>query len=143
MKKMACTLALAAAALLPAAALATPRSGQFSLGGIQQVCISFPGNFWYYTTFSSGGGQIFGDGVADDGRIYLYGNYATPADTYKAVGNDSILIKAGNIGHWVEWRDFFTSFNFLDDFKFTFVKAVCDPPASRISKPGATDPMKK
>jgi hypothetical protein len=141
MKKSAFVLGLAAAAMVPASAMAQLAPGEYSLGGIQQVCINIPGNNWYYTTFNSGGGQIF----VDSNVVILYGNYATPSDTYKAVGNDNIAIKVGISGKkadWTEWRDFFASFGFVDDVVVSFVKTVCPPPPpASTNKPGATDPL--
>jgi hypothetical protein len=143
MNKSACVLGLAAAAMVPASAMAKLAPGQYSLGSIQQVCINIPGNNWYYTTFNSGGGQIF----VDSNVVILYGNYAKPSDTYKAVGNDNIAIKESNSvkkAEWTEWRDFFVYTNFLDDVVVSFVKTVCDaPPPASTNKPGATDPLRQ
>lgn len=44
MKKSAFVLGLAAAAMVPASAMAQLAPGEYSLGGIQQVCINIPGN---------------------------------------------------------------------------------------------------
>ncbi|MGA7385509.1 MAG: hypothetical protein WBW81_12695 [Methylocella sp.] len=142
MNKSACVLGSAAAAMVPSGAMAQIAPGEYSLGGIQQVCIDIPSNNWYYITFNAGGGQIF----VDSNVVILYGNYATPSDTYKAVGNDNIAIKVGRSvkkADWTEWRDFFTYFNFVDDVVVSFVQTVCPPPPpASTNKPGATDPLR-
>jgi len=95
--------------------------GQWSLGGIQQICI-VSGGSWYSPTFAGWAGRYTTDSRAQ----VLYGNYAS------GVGNDVIEAlggaATGGASDWMEWRDDLSFQSFSDDVRWTFVKTVCDPP---------------
>jgi hypothetical protein len=112
---------IAIAAMTPMFASAALSPGQWSVGGIQQICLT-SGGTWYGTTFSGWGGAWTPTPVAKN--YHIYGNYAAGA------GNDSMVIKKkNNTGSWTEWRDDLSFQTVLSPVTLTFVKAVCDPPA--------------
>jgi hypothetical protein len=115
-------LALALTAMASPMALATPLSpGQYSLGGIQQICLT-SSLTWYGTTFPAWGGNY-----VKSGKTYIFGNYAGGA------GNDSIVVAGSQVkADWTEWRDDLSFQTVLKGIAVSFVKSVCDPPA----KPG-------
>ena len=125
-------LGAAGAVLIPAMASASHLTpGQWSLGGIQQICVT-SSNTWYGTTFAAWHGAWRFDG----GLMMLYGNYASGA------GNDSITVGGLNVADWVEWRDDLSFQTVVDDVQITFVKTVCDPPAASVNSP-IGDPLAK
>ncbi|HJV71763.1 hypothetical protein [Ideonella sp.] len=112
---------IAVAAMSPMFAMAALSPGQWSVGGIQQICLT-GGGTWYGTTFSGWGGAWTPTPVAKN--YHIYGNYSGGA------GNDSMVIrKKTNTGSWTEWRDDLSFQTVLSPVTLTFVKAVCDPPA--------------
>lgn len=129
------SLATAGAMLAPqSASAASLPNGQYNVAGLQEICI-LNGNpkTWYGTTFPSWGGRW----ANKKKQIQIYGNYDS------GDGNDSISfpLKGGapyNI-IWIEWRDNFTFNQILVNKAFSFVKAVCDPPAD-AKKGGAANP---
>ena len=108
-------LCIVAMAVAPMFAHAVP-PGQYSLGGIQQICLLDDGR-WYGTTFSNWGGAY----AVKDRKTFIYGNYA------QGVGNDSMDFYGNFRGAWTEWRDDL-SFQNIDSVMLTFVKTDCDPP---------------
>lgn len=110
---------IAIAAMAPMFAMAAIGPGQYSVAGIQQICLVGDGT-WYGTTFSGWGGawQIVGK------NAHIYGNYAA------GVGNDSMVFKKKDgTGSWTEWRDDLSFQTVISPTSITFVKDVCDPPA--------------
>jgi hypothetical protein len=112
---------IAIAAMAPMFAMAAIGPGQYSVAGIQQICL-VSGGTWYGTTFSGWGGAWQQVTVAGKVHTHIYGNYAA------GVGNDSMVFKGKN-GSWTEWRDDLSFQTVFNPTTIAFVKAVCDPPA--------------
>jgi hypothetical protein len=112
---------LAVAAMAPMFAMAAVGPGQYTVAGIQSICL-VSGGTWYGTTFSGWGGAWQQVTVGTKVHTHIYGNYASGA------GNDSIQMK-GTKGSWTEWRDDLSFQTVINPAKLVFVKAICDPPA--------------
>ena len=96
--------------------------GEWSLGGIQDICLESNGS-WYYTTYSGlpGGWEVTGD--KDVQTIIYGGTFASGA------GEDSIVVGKKNFADWTEFGnsgDVLYAFN--DHFKVTFISSTCDAP---------------
>ena len=124
---------IAIAAMAPMFALAAIGPGQYSVGGIQQICL-VSGGTWYGTTFSGWGGAWQQVTVGTKLHTHIYGNYAAGA------GNDSIAVK-GAVGSWTEWRDDLSFQTVINPVKLTKVKTACDPPAL-AAQGGKSNPLK-
>lgn len=124
-------LTLVAALSLPLMASAgAPTPGEYTVGGIQNICLQAAGT-WYGTTFSGWGGQWENAGA----KTFIYGNYAA------GVGNDAMFLKNGkSSGVWQEWRDDLSSFVVLKGVSMTLISSSCPPPAARVGN-SAANPM--
>lgn len=121
---------IAAAALMPALAMAGPlKPGEYSIGGYQQICIVADGS-WYGTTFPDWGGLWIYD--ADTKTTSVFGNYASGA------GNDSMAIKAGS-ANWTEWRDDQGFQMFVTKLTFTKLSNRCS--AQAVGLPPRSNPL--
>jgi hypothetical protein len=137
MRKIVVTVAFASLAsagimLAPqATSAASLPNGQYNVAGLQQICI-LNGNpkTWYGTTFPNWGGRW----AKKKKQILIYGNYAA------GTGNDTIVfpLKGGNPYSivWIEWNNSFSHSLILVNRAFSFVKAICDPPADVRLKKG-------
>jgi len=103
--------------------------GQYSLGGLQEICLQ-EGGTWYGTTFPGWGGQWLLSGT----ETVIFGNYAS------GEGNDSIIV--GKTATWDEWRDDLSYSNFSTD-DVTHVKKKCDPPAVPADEPRTNNPLEE
>lgn len=113
---------LAIAMMSPMLALATG-PGQYSVAGIQQICLTGSGT-WYGTTFSGWGGAWADVPFGTSYNTHVFGNYSGGA------GNDSMVFKNGKKGTWTEWRDDLSFQTVIAPATLKFVKANCDPPAA-------------
>ncbi len=108
-----------------AVALAAPvqakvlKPGQYSAGGLQDICLVSDGT-WYSPTFANWGGQWFTETYQGENAV-VFGNYNSGA------GNDSMVINGTKL-LWMEWSDDLTYSNPLGDLTFTKEKKNCDPP---------------
>ena len=128
---------LAAGALAPSAASASGlKVGEWSVGGIQHICLVADGT-WYSTTFSTWSGHWELVGLGDDKSI-VYGNYTVGSP---GVGNDSFVVGKGNLSDWTEWHDFTVKVGFLDDTLWTFISKKCGPPAVVSAQTVRHNPM--
>jgi hypothetical protein len=108
------------------------KPGQYSLGGIQEICI-VAGGSWYSTTQPGWGGSV-GGVTRPSGKIdtFLTGNFSL------GWGNDLIVVSTAGAGNmWIRWYD-----SGLQDppllIAITKVKTMCDPPPGPSSaKPKA------
>ncbi len=125
---------VAIAALGPLAAMAAIGPGQYSVAGIQQICL-VSGGTWYGTTFSGWGGAWQQVLVGSKLYTHIYGNYAG------GVGNDSMVFKGASKGNWTEWRDDLSFQTVLNPVTISFVKPVCDPPALK-AQGGSANPAR-
>jgi hypothetical protein len=125
---------IAIAAIAPMAALAAIGPGQYSVGGLQQICL-VSGGTWYSTTFPAWGGRWQQVAVGSKLHTHIYGNYAG------GVGNDSMVFKGASKGSWTEWRDDLSFQTVLNPVQIDFVKATCDPPALR-AQGGSANPAR-
>jgi hypothetical protein len=125
------SLVLTAAVALPlAATAAAPTPGEYSIGGVQQICLVGDGT-WYGTTFSGWGGQWSNAGA----KTYIFGNYASGS------GNDAMFLKNGRSkGVWQEWRDDLSFSLVQTGVSMDKVSSSCAPPAAQ-SQRGAANPM--
>lgn len=117
-----CT-ALTALAIAASVASAKPlKPGEYSLGGIQDVCLVSTGS-WYYTTYSGlpGGWEATGQRKV---QTILYGG-----TFFSGAGEDSIVVNGKGIG---EWTEFANSGNDLYAFNYniqvSFVSSTCSAP---------------
>jgi hypothetical protein len=117
--------ALAMAALAPATASArTLRPGDYSLGGIQSICLKKNGT-WYGESFGPWSGQWKAGPTREDSTL-IYGNYASGA------GNDTLVVSGGGSTDWNEWRDDLSFQNFLE-ITVTRTSGTCSAPAARVT----------
>ena len=123
---------IAVAAMSPMLAMAIG-PGQWSVAGIQQICL-VGGGTWYGTTFSGWGGGWQQVVVGSKTYTHIYGNYASGA------GNDSMVFKGGSKGNWTEWRDDLSFQTVINPTTIAFVKTSCDPPAN-ATKGGKANPQ--
>ena len=114
--------ALATAAVLAASPAAALRPGQYSVLGIQSICLQSAGT-WYYTTFSSGGGGWANITQPNTVKTVIYGEYNT-------TGNDNIEVRRG-VADWNEWQSDLSFHNFIQG-AVTWEKKKCDPPATAV-----------
>jgi len=123
---------VAALALSPVLAMAAPVSpGEYSISGIQNICLKSDGT-WYSTTFSNWAGHW----EITNRKLYVYGNYAD------GVGNDSMVFKKnGEAGFWTEWRDGLPAVATFRDQVLTLVNSVCAAPAMAPNGAATGNPM--
>jgi hypothetical protein len=109
--------------------------GQFSVGGIQQICVKRDGT-WYGTTFTFNGHW---KNVANNGDIAaLWGNYQS-GGAYYGYYNDTITVKKGPVIDWYDYNDDNSYSVFLGADSWSKVKTRCDPPAAKANvHPAAT-----
>jgi hypothetical protein len=132
MKSLSSLVVLAAVSLPLMAHAAAPTPGEYSIGGIQNICLQSSGS-WYGTTFSGWGGQWQSQGA----KTYIYGNYASGA------GNDGMFLKNGrSSGVWQEWRDDLSFSTVLTGVSMTKLSNSCPPPPA-TTRGGASDPGKQ
>ena len=113
---------IAVAAWAPMFAMAAIGPGQWSLGGLAQICLQSNGS-WYGTSFSPWGGHW----KVGPKNVHIYGNYSSGA------GNDSIVSnKKLTRANWTEWNDGLSFELVTEQFAITFVKAACDPPTNAV-----------
>jgi hypothetical protein len=137
--KMRYSLIYAASALLLSASAACgsglPR-GQYSIGGLQSVCIGSAGS-WYGTTFNFNG--RWNDSRKLNIVAALYSNYIVTGRDGNA--NDTITIIAKN-GHlfasWYDWFDDGSYVQYLPQAVVTFEKTQCNGPFNGRNATAAT-----
>jgi hypothetical protein len=129
MKSVSALIVAAAASLPLVASAASPTPGEYTVGGIQNICLQ-SGGTWYGTTFSGWGGRWETAGS----KTFVYGNYANGA------GNDGMFLKNGkSSGVWEEWRDDLSVSVVLKGVSLTKISNSCPPPAAH-SQRGAANP---
>ena len=137
MKSKEMVLMIAAATVLAGAASSSVQAaalhkGQWSIGGVQQICLQGDGTAaspgtWYYTTYSSGSGGWQATTAPNVPKYLIYGNY-------NSTGNDSIEVRAGANYDWMEWQTDL-SYQQFQQGTITYVKKKCDA-AAAPSLPG-------
>lgn len=112
--------ALTIASTMASATALTP--GEWSLGGIQDVCLTSSGS-WYYTTYSGLPGGWEATGYTDVQTILYGGTFAS------GTGEDSIVINGRKYADWTEFKNSGnTLYAFNDHFKVTHVSKTCSVP---------------
>ena len=138
MKSKEMVLMIAAATVLAGAASSSVQAaalhkGQWSIGGVQQICLQGDGTAaspgtWYYTTYSSGSGGWQAASQPNVPKYLIYGNYNNGG----TVGSDSIEVRSGSNIDWMEWQTDLSFQNFVQG-TITYVKKKCDAaPASKL-----------
>ena len=108
--------------------------GQYSLGGLQSICLVGNGT-WYGVTFGSWGGRWTVRTLGGVKTTFIYGNYASN------VGNDSIIALGVANSKWTEWRDNFTFTNIINNLVITKQSNLCGPPAPAKEASAGMNPM--
>lgn len=112
--------ALAIATSMASAKALTP--GEWSLGGIQDICLSSSGS-WYYTTYSGlpGGWEATGDKKV---QTILYGGTFASHN-----GEDSIVVSGKRVADWTEFANSGnTLYAFNYNISITFISSTCSAP---------------
>ena len=117
------TLAAAAFTASPAAAAALA-PGNYSLGGIQPICLVKDGT-WYGERFAGWGGRWSAGPTADDATL-IYGTYS------RGFGNDTMVVGADNSLDWTEFLDTGRLVKFTDS-KVTRILGGCSRPAAAVT----------
>lgn len=115
--------ALALAALAPSAQAAVLNPGNYSIGGIQSICLVSDGS-WYGETFSGWGGFYQAGPTRDDATV-LEGTYNSGA------GEDSMILTKKSVD-WTEFHSDRTFIAFIDG-TVTKIKGKCSPPAAQAN----------
>jgi hypothetical protein len=111
--------ALALAALAPSAQAAL-RPGNYSIAGIQSICLVSDGS-WYGETFSSWGGFWKAGPTRDDATV-LEGTYNSGA------GEDTMVLTAKSVD-WTEFHNDRTFVAFVDS-TVSRIRGACTAPAA-------------
>lgn len=125
------TLAAAALAASPALAAGALAPGNYSLGGIQPICLLSNGT-WYGERFANWGGR-WSAGPASEDATLIYGTYQG------GFGNDTMIVGSNGALDWTEFLDNGKLVKFVDS-KVTEIQGACGRPAARINgQPNPTD----
>ncbi len=118
------TLAAAALAASPALAAGALAPGNYSLGGIQPICLVRDGT-WYGERFAGWGGRWSAGPVSEDATL-IYGTYN------RGFGNDTMVVGSQGALDWTEFLDNGRLVKFIDS-KVTRIRGACSRPAVSVS----------
>ena len=140
MLKMIATAAfgsLASAAILlgpGSASAASLAPGQYDLNGEQQICI-LSDKTWYSTSYPDWSGEW----GKKQKTLYLHGNWED------GFGNTVITIvnptSSPYKAIWIDWSETSSFREIAPKSTFSFLKVICDPPASPNARNGKKSPQ--
>lgn len=135
------TLTIAASLSLITATQAEARDlqpGQYSLGGLQSICLKSDGT-WYGTTFNFSG-MWFSDFGKVAAAAAIHGNYQIKRSGYFGYGNDTLTIKKASGTLTADWHDWFDdeSYENFAAVPFTLEKKTCGKAYTKVNKHAAS-----
>jgi hypothetical protein len=117
-----CTALTALVLATGMASAAGLKPGEWSLGGIQEVCLQSDGT-WYYTSYSGLPGGWENTGDADNEAIIYGGTF------FSGAGEDSMVVRKHKLAHWTEFANSGnTLYAFNNDFTMQFLGTTCTAP---------------